>query len=72
MNSLLTAEGKASLLAKWEKEGGLSGNTLKVIACIFMFIDHLSQGVALNSIDFRVTDSCLLYTSDAADDSTEV
>lgn len=57
MNSLLTAEGKASLLGKWEKEGGLSGNALKVIACIFMFIDHLSQGVALNSIDFRVTDS---------------
>lgn len=55
MNSLLTPAEKESLLAGWRREGGLSGNALKIIACIFMFFDHLSQGVALNSIGFQVS-----------------
>ena len=55
MNSLLTPAEKESLLANWRREGGLSGNALKIIACVFMFFDHLSQGVALNSIGFQVS-----------------
>ena len=52
MNRLLTPEARESLLAAWHREKGLSGNALKIIACIFMFFDHLSQGVALNSLGF--------------------
>lgn len=55
MNSLLTPAEKEDLLGAWQKEGGISGNALKIIACIFMFFDHLSQGVALNSIGFQVS-----------------
>lgn len=55
MNSLLTPAEKEDLLAHWRREGGLSGNALKILACIFMFFDHLSQGVALNSIGFQVS-----------------
>lgn len=55
MNSLLTPAEKESLLAGWQRKGGFSGNALKIIACIFMFFDHLSQGVALNSIGFQVS-----------------
>ncbi len=52
MNRLLSPEAKESLLAAWNKEQGLSGNALKMIACVFMFFDHMSQGVALNSLGF--------------------
>lgn len=55
MNSLLSPKEKEDLLGAWQKEGGISGNALKIIACIFMFFDHLSQGVALNSIGFQVS-----------------
>ena len=55
MNRLLTPEARESLLAAWHRENGLSGNALKIIACIFMFFDHLSQGVALNSLGFTPT-----------------
>ena len=46
MNRLLSPEAKESLLAAWHREKGLSGNALKMIACVFMFFDHMSQGVA--------------------------
>ena len=52
MNRLLTPEARESLLAAWHREKGLSGNALKMIACVLMFFDHLSQGVALNSLGF--------------------
>ena len=52
MNRLLTPEARESLLAAWHREKGLSGNALKIIACVLMFFDHLSQGVALNSLGF--------------------
>ena len=52
MNRLLTPQAKESFLASWHREKGLSGNALKMIACVFMFFDHLSQGVALNSLGF--------------------
>ena len=56
MNRLLTPEARESLLAAWHREKGLSGNALKMIACFFMFFDHMSQGVALNSLGFMPTD----------------
>lgn len=52
MNRLLTPQAKESLLAAWHREKGLSGNALKMIACVLMFFDHMSQGVALNSLGF--------------------
>ena len=52
MNRLLSPQAKESLLAAWQKERGLSGNALKMIACVLMFFDHMSQGVALNSLGF--------------------
>lgn len=55
MNRLLSPQAKESLLAAWHKERGLSGNALKLIACLLMFFDHLSQGVALNSLGFTPT-----------------
>lgn len=55
MNRLLTPEAKESLLAAWHREKGLSGNALKMIACFFMFFDHMSQGVALNNSGFMPT-----------------
>ncbi|MDY6045174.1 MAG: TraX family protein [Peptoniphilus sp.] len=53
MNRLVTTEKRRRLLEEWTREGGLSGNALKRIACFFMFFDHLSQGVALDSIGFH-------------------
>lgn len=55
MNRLLTPEARESLLASWHREKGLSGNALKMLACFFMFFDHMSQGVALNSLGFMPT-----------------
>lgn len=55
MNRLLSPEAKESLLAAWHREKGLSGNALKMIACVLMFFDHMSQGVALNSLGFTPT-----------------
>ena len=55
MNRLLSPEAKESLLAAWHREKGLSGNALKMIACVFMFFDHMSQGVALNYLGFMPT-----------------
>ena len=46
MTGLLTKDKKEILLAVWSRKKGLSGNCLKLIACILMFFDHLSQGVA--------------------------
>ena len=40
----------------------LTGNKIKIIACITMLIDHFSK-IFLESIM-----NCLLYTSDAADE----
>ncbi len=55
MNRLLTPQAKESFLASWHREKGLSGNALKMIACVLMFFDHMSQGVALNSLGFMPT-----------------
>ena len=55
MNRLLTPEARESLLTAWHREKGLSGNALKIIACVLMFFDHMSQGVALNSLGFMPT-----------------
>lgn len=55
MNRLLSTEAKESLLAAWHREKGLSGNALKMIACVLMFFDHMSQGVALNYLGFMPT-----------------
>ena len=55
MNRLLSPQAKDSLLAAWHREKGLSGNALKMIACVLMFFDHMSQGVALNSLGFMPT-----------------
>ena len=52
MKSLLKPDEKEQLLALWTREKGLSGNALKMIACVLMFFDHMSQGVALNSLGF--------------------
>lgn len=45
MNRLLSPEAKESLLAAWHKEQGLSGNALKMIACVFMFFDQDRKSV---------------------------
>ncbi len=55
MTGLLTKDKKEILLAVWSRKKGLSGNCLKLIACILMFFDHLSQGVALQSVGFTPT-----------------
>ena len=55
MNRLLSPQAKESLLTAWHREKGLSGNALKMLACFFMFFDHMSQGVALNSLGFMPT-----------------
>lgn len=39
----VTDQQRSEFLRVWHREGGLSGAALKLIACFFMFFDHLAQ-----------------------------
>src|SRR5699024_7272786 len=44
-----SSETRDKFLESWKREGGLSAATLKLIACFFMFFDHLAQSQILPS-----------------------
>ncbi|MCD1147417.1 conjugal transfer protein TraX [Peptoniphilus sp. KCTC 25270] len=49
-SGIWTSYEKENLLQNWKREGGLSGSTLKVLACIFMLLDHISQSHTLYAL----------------------
>lgn len=56
---------RAKFLEIWDKEGGLSGAALKLIACFFMFFDHLAQSeiFTILKIDYELLDNFSLLVS---------
>lgn len=42
-----SSETRDKFLERWQREGGLSAAALKLIACFFMFFDHLAQSQVL-------------------------
>lgn len=48
--SLVSQSKKTELLEEWYRDKGLSGASLKLLACFFMLIDHISQSGMLYQV----------------------